>query len=221
MYETTNVTYGEGTITVTMSSESATEVASPDIRFGDYEQAMRACFTAKELEAISAGQNAEVSFSFLMSDELGDEDELSLFENAINEYSAELGTLHPGVYFEVDATKSVGGDEPEALSAFNNDVEMQYDIPLFLVTGGREYFIITDELGVCHLEQDIDIDAVTLTVSTHNIGTTLLLYQTRDESLVPSKEQFHIRSQHLFVAGIIILVGVWILIDRRYRKGRG
>jgi hypothetical protein len=220
MYETTQVTYGEGTITVTMSSESATEVAAPDIRFGSYENAVRACFTAKELETISEGQDAEVSFSFLMSDEIQAVSKLPLFEEAIEKESANLGTLHHGVFFDVDASKTVGTEEPEALGIFSEDVEMQYDVPLFLVTGDREYFIMTEEMGVCNLEQDIDIEADTLTVSTHDIGTTLLLYQTQNESLVPEKEKLQIRSQHLFAGGIIVLVIIWLLLDRRHRKGR-
>ena len=220
MYETTQVTYGEGTITVTMSSESTTEVAAPDIRFGSYENAARACFTEKELEAISGGENAEVSFSFLMSDEIKDTGKLPLFEEAIEKESKELGTLHQGVFFDVDASKTVGFEEPEALDGFYEDVEMQYDIPLFLVTGDREYFILTEEMGVCNLERDTDIDADTLTVSTHDIGTSLLLYQTQNESLVPTKEKLQIKSQHLFAAGIIVLVLTWILIDRRHRKVR-
>ena len=220
MYETTQVTYGEGTITVTMSSESATEVAAPDIRFGSYENAVRACFTAKELETISEGQDAEVSFSFLMSDEIQDVSKLPLFEEAIERESANLGALHHGVFFDVDASKTVGTEEPEALGGFSEDVEMQYDVPLFLVTGDREYFIMTEEMGVCNLEQDIDIEADTLTVSTHDIGTTLLLYQTQNESLVPEKEKLQIRSQHLFAGGIIVLVIIWLLLDRRHRKGK-
>ena len=203
-----------------MSSESATEVAAPDIRFGSYENAARACFTEKELEAISGGENAEVSFSFLMSDEIKDTGKLPLFEEAIEKESKELGTLHQGVFFDVDASKAVGFEEPEALGSFYEDVEMQYDIPLFLVTGDREYFILTEEMGVCNMEQDTDIDADTLTVSTHDIGTSLLLYQTQNESLVPTKEKVQIKSQHLFAAGIIVLVLAWILIDRRHRKIR-
>ncbi|MBE5829097.1 MAG: hypothetical protein E7305_06505 [Butyrivibrio sp.] len=220
MYETTQVTYGEGTITVTMSSESATEVAAPDIRFGSYENAVRACFTEKELEVISAGEDAEVSFSFLMSDEIQDVSKLPLFEEAVEKESKELGVLHHGVFFDVDASKMVGSEEPEALGGFYEDVEMQYDIPLFLVTGDREYFLITEEMGVCNLEKDVDIDADTLTVSTRDIGTTLLLYQDQNESLVPTKEKIQIKSQHLFAAGIIVLVLAWFLIDRRHRKAR-
>ena len=220
MYETTQVTYGEGTITVTMSSESATEVAAPEIRFGSYDNAARACFTAKELEAISAGEDAEVSFSFLMSDEIQDVSKLPLFEEAIEKESKELGALHYGVFFNVDASKVVGAEEPEALGSFYEDVEMQYDVPLFLVTGNREYFIMTEEMGACNLEQDIDVDADTLTVSVHDIGTTLLLYQTRNESLVPTKEKLQIKSQHLFAAGIIVLVFAWFLIDRRHKRAR-
>lgn len=220
MYETTQVTYGEGTITVTMSSESVTEVAAPDIRFGNYENAVRACFTAKELESISGGENAEVSFSFLMSDEIRDPEKLPLFEETIEKESAEIGVLHQGVFFDVNASKTVGFEEPEVLGGFYEDVEMQYDVPLFLVTGDREYFIITEEMGVCNLERDTDIDADTLTVSTHDIGTTLLLYQAKNESLVQTKEQLHIKSQHLFAAGIVVLIIAWLLIDRRYRKIR-
>ncbi|RKM61193.1 hypothetical protein D6855_04670 [Butyrivibrio sp. CB08] len=220
MYETTQVTYGEGTITVTMSSESNTEVAAPDIRFGSYESAVRACFTAKELEEISSGQDAEVSFSFVMSDEIANESELAFFDQAIEEKSKEYGALHNGVFFDVNAEKYVGAEEPEELESFSEDVEMQYDIPLYLVAPEREYYLMTDVMGVCDFAQDTDVGADTLTVSTHSIGTTLLLYQTKSESLVPTEKKVQIKSQHLFLGGIVLLVLVWFLVDRRYKKNR-
>ena len=75
MYETTQVTYGDGTITVTMSSESDNGVNAPDIRFGDFNQAARCCFTEKELLEISEGESAALNFDFQMADEPSDEQE--------------------------------------------------------------------------------------------------------------------------------------------------
>ena len=220
MYETTQVTYGEGTITVTMSSESTTEVAAPDIRFGSYESAVRACFTAKELEEISSGQDAEVSFSLVMSDEISDDSELAFFDQAIAEKSQEYGALHNGVFFDVNAEKIVAGENPEELGGFSEDVEMQYDIPLYLVAPDREYFLMTDVMGVCDFAQDTDVGADTLTVSTHSIGTTLLLYQMQSESLVPTEKKVQIKSQHLFLGGIVLLILVWFWVDHRYKKNK-
>ena len=218
MYETTQVTYGEGTITVTMSSESTTEVAAPDIRFGSYESAVKACFSAKELEDISSGQDAQVSFSFIMSDEISDAAELSFFDKAIEEKSQEYGTLHGGVFFDVDASKMIADEEPEELGGFSEDVEMQYDIPLYLTAPDREYFLMTDVMGVCDFAQDTDVGADTLTVSTHSLGTTLLLYQTKSESIVPTEKKLQIKSQHLFLFFIAILVLVWFWVDHKYKK---
>ena len=218
MYETTQIIYGEGTITVTMSSESVTEVTAPDIRFGSYKDAVMACFTSRELENIFSGQDAQVSFSFVMSDELSDASELPAFTQAMEENSKELGALHEGVYFDVAATKSIAGEETAELGSFYEDVEMQYEIPLYLTGEDRNYFIMTDVMGVCELARDTDKDADTLTISTHSIGTSLLLYQEKKESLVPEKIGLHISSQHLFIGGIVVLALVWLFIDYSHRK---
>jgi hypothetical protein len=220
MYETTLVPYGDGVITITMSSESATEVAAPNIRFGSYNDAVEACFTGKELESRASGEDAVIGIHFLMSDEIINTDELSFFDAAIEEQSKEIGALHKGVFFDVDATKTVGGEEVQELGAFFKDVEMQYDVPLYLTSPDRVYFVMTNEMGVCSLFSDTDIDADTLTVKAGSIGTSLLLYQDKKESLVPHYDGFRITTKHLMVGGIIVLAVLWIVVERLHKKNR-
>ncbi len=220
MHETTQITYGEGTITVTMSSESLTEVAATDVRFGSYNDALKACFTAKELEEISAGADAEVNFDFYIRDELSDAGEEVLFDKALQKYEKQTGPLHKGVFYDVEASKSVGGDSPEELLAFTSNVEMQYEIPLYLVAEDRYYYVMTSTMGTCELTPDVDEEADTLSVSTHSIGTTVLLYQNEVERISDSHQTFHIQTHYLLIAGIVFLVAAWFVIDRRNRKGR-
>ncbi len=219
MHETTQIAYGEGTITVSMSSESLTEVAAPDVRFGSYNDAVTACFTARELEIISAGTDAEVSFDFVMRDELEDPAEEKLFDKAIAKAEKVNGPLHKGVFYDVTASKSIGGDTAVDLENFYDAVEMQFEIPLYLVAEDRYYYVMTNEKGVCILTDDIDEEADTLSVSTGEIGTTVILYQTDEETLVKQDRTFHIRSHHLFITGIVLLAITWFVIDRNHRKG--
>ncbi len=219
MHETTQITYGDGTITVIMNSESLTEVAAPDVRFGSYNKALKACFTPRELEEISAGADAEVTFDFVMRDNLESRDEEKTFDKAIAKAEKSNGSLHKGVFYDVEATKSIDGDEPIELTGFYEEVEMQFEIPLYLVAEDRYYFVMTDEMGVCSLEADVDEEADTLSVSTDGIGTTLMLYQTEEESLVDYDHSLHIQSHHLIIGGIVLLAIAWLIIDRNTKKG--
>jgi hypothetical protein len=219
MHETTQITYGDGTITVIMNSESLTEVAAPDIRFGSYNKALKACFTAKELEEISAGADAEVTFDFVMRDTLEDKSEEKSFDKAIATEEKNHGVLHKGVFYDVEAAKSIDGEEPIELNGFYEEVEVQFEIPLYLVAEDRYYYIMTDEMGVCSLEADVDEEADTLSVSTDGIGTTLMLYQTEEESLIDNDHSLHIQSHYLIIGGIVLLAVAWLVIDRYNKKG--
>ena len=219
MQETTQVTYGLGTITVIMSTESETEVAAPAIRFGDYYKAMSACLTAKELDEISEGKNAQVQFTCTMTDEPCNEEEISHFENGIERAEMLTGPLQSGVYFEVEAQKSVDGAEFDEITTLYDDVEVQFDIPLYLVAEKRVYYVMTDVKGVCDIQEDVDEDADTLSINTHNIGTTLILYQDGKDRKNNSGSGFMIKSQYLFVIGIIALGFAWWALEKKYRKG--
>ena len=130
MQETTQVTYGEGTITVMMSTESANEVSAPDIRFGDYYQAVEASFTAKELEEISEGSSASLDFYYVMRDEFDNEEETQHFESGIEKAEMLTGPLQSS---EIDV--------------LYDDVEFQYEIPKYLVAENRVYYVMTDVMG--------------------------------------------------------------------------
>lgn len=218
MQETTQVTYGEGTITVMVSTESETEVAAPDIRFGDYYQAVEASFTAKELEEISEGSTAFLDFHYVMTDKLDDEDEASHFESGIERAEMLTGPLKSGVYFEVKAEKSVDGEEINPIDTLYDDIEFQYEIPRYLVAEKRAYYAMTDVMGVCDLEEDVDKDADTLSVSTHNIGTTLVLYQDGRDKAGNDQSGFTLKYQHLFIVAIFALGLAWWALDKRYRQ---
>ena len=218
MQETTQVTYGEGTITLVMGTESRTEVAAPDIRFGDYYKAVEACFTVKELEGISEGNSASLEFHYVMTDEPGNEEEVQHFADGIERAQMLTGSLNTGVYFEVKAEKSIEGEDSSTIDTLYDDIEFQYDIPLYLVAEKRVYYAMTDVKGVCDLEEDVDEDADTLSISTHNVGTTLILYQDGKDRIGHDKSGFAIKTQYLLVLAIFALGLAWWALEKRYRR---
>jgi hypothetical protein len=218
MLEKTQIPYGKGTITIIVSTESATEVTAPDIRFGRYYDTAVACFSEKELSQIELGSSAQVSFSYVMTDELENPQQEQAFEEAMALESENRGRINKGVFFEVEASKEIAGEEAEELDTLYDDVEIQYDIPLYLSSPERVFMAMTDAKGVIDIDDDVDEDAVTLSVSTHNVGTTLLAYQEKRDMTISRTSKLLIPPQYLAVAGIIALVLIWLAVDRRYKK---
>ncbi|WP_026520436.1 hypothetical protein [Butyrivibrio sp. FCS006] len=218
MQETTQLTYGTGTVTIMESSQSKIEVAAPEIRFGDYYKAVEACFTARELEEISEGSNAALEFRYSMTDELDDEDEVQRFEEGIEKAEMLTGSLNSGVYFEVEAEKSVSGGEKSEIDTLYDEVEFQYEIPRYLVAEKRVYYAMTNVMGVCELEKDVDEEADTLSISTRDVGTTLILYQDGKENGSREHSRFAIKTQYLFLLAIVALVLVWWALERHNRR---
>jgi hypothetical protein len=218
MQETTQLTYGEGSVTIMESSQSKIEVAAPEIRFGDYYKAVEACFTARELEEISEGSNAALEFRYSMTDKLDDEDEVQRFEEGIEKAEMLTGSLNSGVYFEVEADKSVSGGEKSEIDTLYDEVEFQYEIPRYLVAEKRVYYAMTNVMGVCELEKDVDEEADTLSISTRDIGTTLILYQDGKENVNREHSGFAIKTQYLFLLAIVALGLVWWALERRNKR---
>lgn len=219
MHEATQITYGYGVVNIIMDSESATEIAAPDIRFGDYKDTLKSCFTQKELDEIKDGGTAELAFSFVMEDELANQAQAAAFEDAIKREEKKTGRLEKGVYFEVSATKTVGDGEAEELGMFYENIELQFDVPLYLVGEDRFYYIMTDDMGVCNLEPDIDEVADTLTVSTDDLGTSLILYQDRGPST--EGDGLKLNGDYIIIAGIVTLIIAWFSVDRMHKRDAG
>ena len=218
MNESTQVTYGAGTITAHMNSASATEIAAPDIRFGDYLSALTACFSRKELESVDGGADAVVNIDFLMVEDLEDENVKTQFQQAVLDAKKTYGTMHEAFYIEADATRSLDGYDYSELQYFNDDVEIQIDIPLYLVAEGRQYYAMTNVMGVCEIEPDIDTDAVTLSISTHNMPTYLILYQDKKDMLNPQTPIFRIKAQYIFVVALLLLLIIWRVVERHHNS---
>ena len=218
MNESTQIPYGAGTITVHMNSASVSEVAAPDIRFGDYNEALMYCFSKKELETIDDGANAEVKIDFLMKEENENEGENAQFQTAIEKAEKTYGKLHKAVYLETMASKSLDGYDYTGLEYLSGDVELQIDIPLYLVAEGRHYYIMANDMGVCQLEEDVDADADTLSISTHSLTTSLLLYQDAKEALKTKQSAFRIRAEYLFLGAIMALLIIWRIVEQSHKK---
>lgn len=219
MHEATQISYGYGVVNIIMNSESATEIPAPDIRFGDYKEAVKSCFTDKELREIEAGGTAELTFDFVMIDEPSDASEVAIFDEAIQAAVRKNGILEKGVYFEAQGSKTIGDGEVEELSYFFRDVEFQIDIPLYLVRDERDYYTMIDIMGECQLEKDIDKDADTITIATNDLGTTLILYKDTD-SLAGDDSSVRLNGNYIILAGIVALVLAWFSVDRLHRKER-
>ena len=219
MHEATQISYGYGVVNIIMNSESTTEIPAPDIRFGDYKETLKSCFTQKELKEIEDGGTAELTFNFVMMDELEDRQESDTFDAALQKAQKKSGTLEKGVYFEVEGTKTIGEGETTELTYFYSDMEFQMDVPLYLVKEGREYYAMTDVMGECHLTADADKDADTFTISTHDLGTTLILYQDMDPNAGDSGA-IHFNGNYVILAGLLALAIAWFSVDRLHRKER-
>ena len=77
---------------------------------------------------------------------------------------------------------------------------------------------MTDVKRVRELKDEVDEDADTLSVSTHNVGTTLILYQDGKDKGAKNSSGFAIKSQYIFVLAIAALALAWWALDKRYRR---
>lgn len=216
MHESTQISRGEGTVTVIFNTASTTEVSPPAIRAGDYKQLVDSCFTPKELTYIDEGQNAEVSFTFVMSDEIPSSEVSSQFEVAIANIEKEIGKVNEGVYFDARSTKAIDGSD-SSVDLLKEPVEFQFDVPLYLRKENREYYVLANNKGVCTLLNDLDKETNMITIKADSITDCLILYQDN----VPKAEstsKFQITSSHLFIVSILILVGMWFFVDRVHSR---
>lgn len=221
MHQVTHISYGEGTVNIVLDSSSQTEVVAPDIRFGDYSNVVTSCFTQKELDRISEGETAFLTFYFVVSDEAENELLEQQYSNAIEANEEVYGNLTEGIYVDFKASKAISDDKATDIVNFSSDVDVQMDIPLYLVREDRSYFYLSSRMGECELYEDASPDAEVLTVSTDALGSGVILYQDIGESLIEKDENlFKIKSQHLFLAGVVVLVILWFAIDHMHKNNR-
>lgn len=219
MHQVTNISYGEGTVNIVLDCASQMEVVAPDIRFGDYSSVVTSCFTQKELEEISEGENARLTFYFVVSDETEDELLKEQYTRAIEENEKEIGNLTEGIFVDVSAYKVVADGKESSVETLSSNVDVQMDIPLYLVGEGRSYFYLSSNMGDCRLYDDSSPEADVLTINTDKLCSGVVLYQDIGESLIERDENvFKIKTQHLFLAGIAVLVILWVFIDRVHKK---
>ncbi|SFC41907.1 hypothetical protein [Butyrivibrio sp. YAB3001] len=219
MHQATHITYGEGKVNILLDSTSLNEVASPEFRFADYSDVVTSCFTQKELDRISEGENADLVFSFVVSDKAEDESIQSGFDAALKEYEDEYGTLNEGIYIDVTASKNFTDGYDVEFSNTREEVDIQMDIPLYLVKEDREYFFLSNYMGEYVLVEDSSPDADVLTVKTNVISDGFLVFQDREEKITDnSGGGFHIKGQYVFVLATIILVMLWFMFDHLHKK---
>ncbi len=221
MHQVTHISYGEGNVDIVLDSASQTEVSAPEFRFGDYSEVITSCFTPRELDKISEGENAQLTFYFVAYDTVEDGEIYSQYCAAIEEIEQEIGNLNEGVYVEIDAKKAIGNEGAVPVNTLSSDVELQMDIPLYLINEDRSFYFLTSNLGTCELLEDYTPDADVMTINTDSICSGLVLYQDSLESLIEKTDDIlHIKAQHLFVAGIVLLIGLWGLIEQLHKRNK-
>lgn len=219
MHEVTHISYGNGRVDVVLDSSSQTSVAAPNFRFGDYTALVSSCFTPKELDRISEGNSAEITFYFVVTDEIEDELLKSQYYDAIEQNETIIGNLNEGVLIDVAAKKVIGDDVPTDLVSCAEDVELQMDIPLFLIKEDRSYFVLADNRGEFVLMSDATPDADVLTLKTHSFVPGILLYQDPKESLLEKKDTgFRLDMRQVLFGGIVVLAVLWVFIDYMHKK---
>lgn len=219
MHEVTHISYGSGSVEIVLDSVSLTEVKASDFRFGDYSNLVTSCFAQKELDRISEGETAKLTFSFVVSDEIQDEAFKEQCENVIADAGKENKELFQGIYIDIDAAKSVGDESPDLLETSLNDVDLQVYLPLYLVAEDRAYYYLSHYMGNCELMDDASPEAEVVTINTHTFDKGVVLYQDVDKSAPSANEaNVHIKSQYLFIGAIAVLVFLWFFLDRIRKK---
>ncbi len=218
MHESTQISHGDGSVNIIFESQSTTDIAAPVIRAGSYSDILECCFTQKELETIEAGNNAEVVFTYVMSDERSAPELFSQFIDEVQNLETNLGDLTEGIIIEVSASKTLS-DQTTDLDTLYQKFEMQIELPLYLKNIERQYFVLANNMGEYELMEDVDIEADTLSISTDSIGSYLILYK----DIIPGEERktlfsYDISIQHIFITAIIALGALWFLIDRLHKR---
>lgn len=212
MHESTNISYGSGNVTIIANSDSLTEVAAPIIRAGDYNELVTSCLTKKEMNEVFEGASAEIVFNYVMRDDAPSEAIKEQFYEVIDGDKT-LSSYNEGFYMDVSAQKSIGSEPASDIYTLNNEIELQIEIPLFLKKAGRRYICIANNMGVCKVLDDVDVDADTFSISSDCTGNYMLLY--KDSSFSAVERQFsHKPAQYLFIIGIIALLGLWFILDK-------
>lgn len=218
MHESTNISYGSGNVTIIANSDSLTEVAAPIIRAGDYNELITSCLTKKEMNEVFEGASAEIVFNYVMRDDAPSEAIKEQFYEVIDG-DRTLSSYNEGFYMDVSAQKSIGSEPESDIYTLNNEVELQIEIPLFLKKDGRRYICIANNMGVCKVLDDVDVDADTFSISSDCTGNYMLLYK---DSSVPQKQNSiaHRPAQYIFILGIIALLGLWFAIDMLHKQNK-
>ena len=219
MHEVTHISYGNGRVDVVLDSSSQTSIAAPNFRFGDYTTLVSSCFTPKELDRISEGNSAEITFYFVVTDEIEDEVLKLQYQDAIEQNETVIGNLNEGILIDVEAKKAIADDAPTNMISCANDVELQMDVPLFLIKENRSYFVLADKRGEFVLLPDATPDADVITVKTHSFVPGILLYQDPKESLLDKKDSsFRLDMRQVLFGGIVLLAILWVFIDYLHKK---
>ena len=220
MHEVTHISYGNGGVDVVLDSSSQTSVAAPNFRFGDYTALVSSCFTPKELDRISEGDTAEITFYFVVTDEIEEALIEDQYQEAISKNEETIGNLNEGMIIDVSATKAISDDEPTNLVTCSDEVELQMDIPQLMVKEDRSYYILADKRGEFVLLPDSTPEADVLTVETHSFVPGILLYQDAKESLLQRDDKtFSMDIRQVFFGGIVLLLILWVFIDHLHKKG--
>ena len=98
MREVTHISYGHGRVDIVLDSDSQTSVAAPGFRFGDYATLVTSCFSQKELQTIGEGELAQITFYFVVSDEIDEQELFAQYGDAILVNEGKVGDLHEGCH---------------------------------------------------------------------------------------------------------------------------
>lgn len=218
MNEVTQIAYGEGTVTISLQTESLSEVSAPNIRFGDYTEVIESCFTQKELNVIQNGEVAELDFVFVMSDTLDNKAKEKEMNSTMESLESSYGTLHEGVFIDMTASKSLADSELSDISYISSASELLIDIPLYLVKEDRSYYLVSRNMGDDALLENVSTEANTLAVKINTFSTSMMVFQDNSDRAAESLgSHFYIPSKVLLIGGMVILAGLWLGLDKLHR----
>ena len=164
----TTVSYGTGEIII--KAEGKGDITS---QLGTI---LEACFTEKELDRVQKGENVEVRFVVkLMKEEISQEEKEQI-QSAYQQFAEKITGLHVADSYNIVIERKIGDSEWEPVHELNKDLDIVVDIPKELRKENRTYYLMRNHEGVCTLLTDKDEALYTITVSTSQFSTYVIVY---------------------------------------------
>ena len=178
------VTYGNGTISVTVESKDEAGNTTGNVISGvvvsSLENILHASLTAEELKLVENGASAEVRLVVVKQQTNVPKAAQTGIESLVQEKSDEITGLTLGGYIDISMEKRIGNGNWQNITTLNEDLEISIDIPEELQAQNTKYWVVKYHEGKVTLLDDLDNKDNTITIKTNEFSTYAIAYASAD-----------------------------------------